>query len=285
MPRPFRSRPLDNFPLTRTSSIDEARDALVRFGATPVLTPGPGVTTLDAVMNYYPMTDVHLYYRSYGADVRAAFPETGYVLKIIPLRGTGEIVIGNTRMQLTGGSTAVVSADMDWQLSSSADYEHLMLRIDAQALSRRLTAMTGASVAESVRFEGSQDGATSATRHLIKYVRSLVDTVSAVDAATPLPGWWGRQTEQLLMTMVLCCNRHNYDHLLKEDPLDAAPAEVREAEDYIAANWRQPINLENLAAITGVSVLSLSRSFKKHRGYSPLEFLAQIRSQGGGTPS
>jgi len=81
------------------------------------------------------------------------------------------------------------------------------------------------------------------------------------------------------MVMFLYANRHNYSHLLEAQPPDSALSQIRHAEAYIDANAHRAITLEELAEVTGVSALSLFRSFKRHRGYSPLAFLSQVRSQ------
>lgn len=82
--------------------------------------------------------------------------------------------------------------------------------------------------------------------------------------------------------MFLCAHRHNYSHLLEENTADAAPWQVRKAEEYIDANWQQPITLKDLAEVTGVSALSLFRTYKRARGYSPLEYAMRVRSRHGG---
>jgi AraC-like DNA-binding protein len=51
------------------------------------------------------------------------------------------------------------------------------------------------------------------------------------------------------------------------------------AEEYIVANAQRDIRLEELADVTGVSILSLFAAFKKYRGYTPLEFIALARSR------
>ena len=65
--------------------------------------------------------------------------------------------------------------------------------------------------------------------------------------------------------------------LLERQPPSIAPWQVRRVEDYIAANWDQPIGVEDLAAATGASVRSIFRTFKQCRGYSPMEFVKQVR--------
>jgi transcriptional regulator GlxA family with amidase domain len=114
-----------------------------------------------------------------------------------------------------------------------------------------------------------------AAQILRRYFRLLVSELSS--ATAPLPAWVHAQIEQLLMVMFLCANEHNYSHLLEQQPRDIAPRQVRQAEEYIEANRDRPISLEDLAAVTGVSMLSLFRSFKQSRGYSPLEFAKRVR--------
>jgi AraC-like DNA-binding protein len=49
--------------------------------------------------------------------------------------------------------------------------------------------------------------------------------------------------------------------------------------NFSEANWQQPISLEDLAVVTGVSTFSLFRSFKQSRGYLPLTVASQVRSR------
>lgn len=269
----------------RSRSIEEVRDALARIYAKPVLTPTDGARSLDAVMNYCPMNDVRLYYRGYGADVRLEYPGSGCLMQLVPLRGRGELVFGGTTIALTPGQTVVLPADRRWQLRSSADYEQIGVGVDAETLTRKLMSMTGAAIAEPVRIEPLPGSASPMAYMLSTYIQSLVDTMSRADPAAPLPAWWVAQTEQLLMTMMLCCNRHNYSHLLEAAVPEVAAMEVRRAENYIEANWREPITLQDVADAVGVSEFALFRSFRRHRDYTPLEFLAQVRSLRAGSES
>lgn len=276
------SKPLDNFPLVRSCSLEEVREALARLCAKPVVMSTGGVDAVDAIMNYCPVNSAWLYYRTYGVEVRLTFPETRYFLQLIPLRGSGELVIGNNMMTLMPGVTAVVSPERDWHLQCSADYEHLVLKLDGLALTRKLEAMLGACLGKPLQMEMQQDRASPRVAMLPRYVRAVADALGRADPSEPLPAWWCAQTEQLLMTMLLCCNRHNFSQMLDKDASPAAPTDVRQAEDYAAANWRRPIKLDDLTSVTDVGELSLLRSFRQYRGYSPQEFLAQIRSRRAG---
>lgn len=266
----------------RTRSIEEVRETLARIYAKPVLTPARGAKALDATMNYCPMNDLRLYYRRYGAAVWLEFPETDYLLQVVPLRGRGELIIGGVGTALMPGTTVIVPANTGWMLQCSADYEHLAVRIDAEALTEKLVSMTGTAIEEPLRMESRQGAGGPTARLLPQYINSLVNTVSTADRDATLPTWWIEQTEQLLMAMLLCCNRHNYSHLLDEQVPEVTAMAVRRVEDYIEARWDEPITLQDLAAVAGVSEFGLFRAFRQFRDYSPLEFLARIRAQRGG---
>lgn len=164
-------------------------------------------------------------------------------------------------------------------MSYSADYEHLVLRLDGAALTRKLAAMTGTAINEPVRTDAEQDFRHPAARMLQQYIPLLIQTLG--DGNPPYLEWWTQQTEQLLMTLFLCGHHHNYSHLFENEAPAAAPRQVLRAEQYIEANAQHGIGLGELAAVTGVSEFSLYRSFKHSRGYSPLEFAARQRAKRG----
>jgi len=87
------------------------------------------------------------------------------------------------------------------------------------------------------------------------------------------------EIEQALMTWFLVGNRHNYSHLLNGRSRSASPWQVKIVEEYIEANWDQPLTVEILVAVTGASARSLFHAFKQSRGYSPITFLRQVRLQ------
>lgn len=276
------SRPLANFPLVRTHKPTDVQDALARVYARPKLELARGTKSLNAVMNECRFQNSWLAYGAYGAAVRVRFPAVNYFLQLIPIRGKGEIVSGKTSIVLTAGSGATISPDAGYRAAYDAQYECLILKIDAEALTRKLAAMTGTAIGEPLRMEPETDFAQPAARMLREYLPLLVEKLTA--AIPPFPDWWMAQTEQLLMAMFLCGNRHNYSHLLEQDAPSAAPWQVRRAEEYIESHWQKPITLEELADVTGVSAFSLFRAFKISRGYSPLEFASRLRSKRGGTP-
>lgn len=270
------ARPLDNFPVIRTLDIEEMRDALARIYVKPTLALAQPTGGFRVAINECRLEHVRISYGAYGAPLRLEFPAADCFLHILPIRGVGEIVSKETRLPLAAGTGATISPDAGFRANFDADYECLYLTIEKNALTQKLVAMTGVTVIESLRMEPQIDTNRPAAKILYQYLPLLVDTLST--ALPPFPPWWVSQTEQLLMVMFLCSHQHNYSHLLDQEASDAALWQVRRVEDYIEANWKQPIAVKDIAEVAGVSEFSLFRAFKKIRGYSPLDFVARVRA-------
>jgi hypothetical protein len=273
------SNPLDNFPLIRSRNIEEVCEAIGRVYARPVLAQTGGVAGVNAIVNNCQLRHISLAYSAYGAPLALEYPATGFFLQLFPVLGTGTIACGRASGALQPNGGAVVGPGLSHTINYAADYAHLVLRIDGDALIKKLAALTGATIDKPIRMHVRQTLKTPAARMLQHYLPLLVQTLGEADP--PYPDWWVEQTEQLLMTLFLCGHRHNYSHLLEAEVADAAPRQVRLAEEYIEANAQRGIGLEELARVTGVSEFSLFRSFKQSRGYSPLEFAAWRRARRG----
>lgn len=269
------ARPLDRFPLIRTFDLDETREALGRLYAHPRLELIGRDRRIEIAINRYRVRHTELSFGSYAADIQMEFPETDFFSQIIPVRGKGEARLEGTSVALDSGHGVIISPGSALSMTSNADYERLVFKIDGPALRSKLTALTGAHCDRPLKFRPAQDWTRPEMRAFRSHFRFLVDQIGT--GSVLLPELLLVEFEQALITMFLHANRHNYSSLLEKRAPDAAPAEVRRAEEYIEANAARPITLEALAEVSGVSVFSLYRSFRKNRGYSPLEFAERLR--------
>jgi len=269
------AKPLDRFPLIRTRNVEEVRIALARTYAKPELIPEGRVRTLRAKINYCQTQHVRLNYATYGAAVRLEFPETNLVSQIFPIRGKCQALVEGTSVSIDAERSVVISPSATVKVRNDTDYERLVLSVDSIALISKLTTMTGKFISGPLRMDPAQTFTRPEAQIFRDHFMFLVSELNTT--AAPLPALVLAEVEQTLMVMFLHANRHNYSHLLECQVPNVAPLQVRRAEEYIEANWDQPITLEDLAAVTGVSVLSLARSFRQSRGYSPMEFVKQVR--------
>jgi hypothetical protein len=273
------TRPLDNFPLLRSANIKEVREAFARVYAKPALVVKPRMESLNAVMNNCRLRCVELAFGAFGAEVEFDFPASGYVAQLFPLQGKAEITCGRKSVAVAAGSGCLLSSDAPHRLNFSVDYAHLVLRVDARVLADKLRSMIGGPLDQPLRISTQSNPNGPAARMLQNYLPLLIETVS--QSGPPFPDGWIAQTEQLLLTLLLCGYRHNYSQVLEQLASDVAPREVRLAERYIEANLQRPITLEELAEVVGTHTFGLFSAFKKYRGYSPLAFLSQARWKGG----
>ena len=103
----------------------------------------------------------------------------------------------------------------------------------------------------------------------------LIETMNA--SVAPIPKIVLAEFEQTLIMSFLHANRNNYSHLLERAPPAVGSWQVRRAEEYIEANCRQAITLEDLRDVGGAGVRCLSQAFKEARGCSLREFADQVR--------
>lgn len=269
------ARPLDRFPLVRTHNVEEMCAALARVYAKPTWSVAANTGKVDVTLNYHPIRHVGLGYTKYGVALSGAYPESDSYLQTFPIRGRGEVVIKKFASPLGAGRGLTVSPGRRFAAKFNAHYEHLLLVFDAQGLTSKLAAIVGRPIGRAVEFEPIMDDAHPAAKALRDHVTFLARMVSESEA--PLPRLLLEEFEQTLIVMILHANRHNYSHLLERTARGVASWQVKRAEEFIAANWRQSIRMEDVVQATGTSAFDLYRSFKKSRGCTPMQFAERLR--------
>ena len=270
------ARPLDRYPLIRARRVERAREALSKVYSNDMkFEPLERRRAVDITVNNCQLTQTGLNYTGYGAAVRAHFPGSKLVTLSFPTRGSGSLVIGGTERVLNRQHGLVMPADASFAASLNADFEHVVFRLDPKVLESKLEAILGTAVDAPLQFDPLLDFSGTCAHLLRDHFFFLVDMVGT--SPVPIPKLLQAEFEQTLMVMFLYATRHRYSRLLDDDVAQVAPAEVRRAEEYIEANGCRPITLEDIAAVTGVSALSLYRSFKSYRGYSPMQFAERVR--------
>lgn len=268
------ARPLDRFPVLRARNVDEMRAAFARVYGLSVFVEGDP-RPVDAAVNCYPMKDVILGYSKYGAHMGLVFPETVSTFHIIPVRGEGEVAVNGDVIPLRVGRGVTIPRAAKFAERFNTDYEHVVLTMNTQTLADKLAALAGTSLDRPLTFFPVGDDKSHRTKAFRNHLFFPVDQLNT--STVPLPRLVQAEFEQTLMVMFLYASRHSFSHLLNRAPADASVGQIRRAEDYIEANWQQPITLEALAAVTGMSAFELFRAFKNSRGCSPMEFASRVR--------
>jgi len=270
-----KARPLDRFPVIRSRHPDDMQETVTRFYGEHIQEVTRGVKGFSAEGNHYAFRHIGLSYGSYGTKTHLEFLTTDFFGQQFNIGGSAQACINGSAFELTPRQSSVLSPGISLKLDYDADFQQLLLRIDPSALHQKLSGIIGANLSAALQFEPSIDFARPEAESLRKYFIFLVDEVQR--AGSEIPPLALAEFEQALMVSFLCGNRSSYSHLLDGRPLAVAPWQVRRAEQYIEANWDQPITIEALAVVTNASARSIFHSFKEARGYSPMAFVKTIR--------
>jgi transcriptional regulator GlxA family with amidase domain len=138
-----------------------------------------------------------------------------------------------------------------------------------------LIAILGFRPKASLEFDPSVDNTrpeVQVLRQLMAFLAGQLDSTSA-----NLPPLVLESLEQALIVALLFANRHTFTGLLEQNVPDVSSRQVRQAEEYIEANWNKSVRILDLIGLTNVSSRSLFKSFKAARGYSPMAFAKMVR--------
>ena len=266
---------LNCFPVFCTADPQELRAAMLEmYGALGVEYPST-VEDFYGCGNHLPLGGVAFSYCAYGAPVRVRFPKADFARQQFGLTGRASTLVGGKMFETRPDQSCIISSDTDVTVDFGASFEQIVLRIDEGMLGRKLTALIGVPPSGRLEFSVAENAGSRHAQEFRELVLAFVRLFSTVGADFPTAVL--DEIQQTIVVSFLSVNRHNYSRLLEADPKESAPWQVKRIEEYIEANWNDPITIERLAAITNTSARSIFKAFKKSRGYSPIGFAKQIR--------
>jgi AraC-like DNA-binding protein len=271
---PFRSSLLSNYPTYLTNNPELVRERLCRDFDANSFEAGNG-TGFAAQANHLHVGGLGLTYCGYASDVSIGFNEASFVRQIFNIDGVGQYSASSRSGEITPGSwSPILPAGAPLNLDFKSGYQHLVLRIEVDALSRNLSALLGQELGAKLQFTETPayGPAMSSLRRRVFVFASDFNERGAF-----FSGLAAAEIERMMIMNFLMCHRHNYTHLLLRQPLPATSSAVRVVEEFIEANWDKPIDVPAMAVVANVSARSLFRQFRRDRGYSPADFAKRIR--------
>ena len=232
---------------------------------------------LNARMDHLRLGRVSFNRLNYASEVTInSEPMGDFMMVLMPIAGVADIRCGAQSVHSTPNLPAVVDAMQPLAMRWRADCDQLIVRIERDAVEAACSAYLGHELTRSLEFELAMDLDTQSLASWQSVVSFLASNEAFVRNANSFPLLAG-QAEQLLLCTLLMGQRHSYrDELLNPSPA-IAPAYIRRAEDYLAANCEQPLSMAELALHVGVSARSLYAGFQRYRGVSPMVVLKNLR--------
>ncbi|WP_316186242.1 MULTISPECIES: AraC family transcriptional regulator [unclassified Bradyrhizobium] len=266
--------PLHRHALIRTSNADVLRDlAGRRLGAERV--DFRNAERFEAIVNLIELETIGLAFGTTTCDMVCDHRAADFMRVQIALKGRAVSCARGEATDVNEHQFAVAPAGEPWQMACQGGHRRLTLRLDPQALRRRLTALVGVQPRADFTIDPAIPAADPQARNLMRLLDFLTTQLNEQDAAFPAAVY--RELEDAVHVAFLCASRHRFrDTLLDPSPMPDFGL-VKRLEDYIEANWREPITIEHLAREAGVSARSIFRLFERVRGYSPMAFAKSVR--------
>jgi AraC-like DNA-binding protein len=265
--------PLHRFRLFDTQSADELSHKLAHTGVRSFDLPS-GPYGFSSTKNRAELDSFALFYCRHRARLGVEVPETDVFHYVLCRAGHMQVSTTEGDVSLGRGTSHITNSDSPLRLRFGGDLEQFLLRVRGPALRKRLQALTDIRSTDDLRFDSTNAASTPEIQSLNRAISYLVNELDAGAALTSVAV---RELEQLIVTLLLQAGHHNFSHLLEGGTVPAQPWQIRLAEEFIEDNWKQPITVESLAAVTGASARSLFERFRSHRGYSPMAFVRQTR--------
>ena len=162
----------------------------------------------------------------------------------------------------------------------SIDYGQNCRRIDfgfvPGVIEKYLTAALGFPPRGSFSLHPEFDMSAAAGGALKRFVRFVIAELDCGEAILTNPGA-AAGLQDAVLSMLLHCHPHSHSQHFRSDARTAVPAVVRRVEEYLATQATEAVSMTDLASVAGVGLRTIQATFKKHRGYSPQEFLKSIR--------
>jgi AraC-like DNA-binding protein len=277
MPTIDRILPLRGAEVTETRSVDQARLRLSRAYRPHTLTPGWDHDRFLFRHHTVRLDRASLNTLEYGAEVHIdpGDFDSFYMIEF-PLSGSVRGQFGGETFVSSSHHGQILSPGRPIRSVWATGTRQLMLRVDEEAMRRRLSDLTGLPVRRAPVFRPTFALDTALGHRIVTLMKLLAAETALADrdseagpASTPLI--------DALLASLLRHQPHDKTASLEAGSAPSAPAHVARAAAYMEANAAQPLTVAAVAKIVGVSERALMDGFRRFRGTSPYAFLQARR--------
>lgn len=270
------SLPLYNWPILATND-PRLTCSHMRSNLRPNELNFPGRPKLDFLHNKVMLNSISLNSIHYGCEVNIQAPPTEDIyLAIITLDGYGEFEQDNAIVSTKPGDIYLMNPLFPLNISLSADFKQLTVQLDGKRLKQYASQMTGYPMKDPLIFQPI-DKSNLKNNNSFK---SLIETICN-NVNSPHSSLLHRQVvanlEDTLLSLLLAEFPNNYSEYITGAQLSPTPYYVRRAQNYIHENICEPIAMDQLTLITGVSARCLQKGFKSALGTTPTSYIRTLR--------
>ena len=214
----------------------------------------------------------------YGTEVTIDIVEVerfnSYSLSL-PLSGEQELSVAGRHLRSDSRRGVIVSPNQSQELCISGDCRKLQVVIPQPALRSALEEVLQRPAERPLVFEPEMDAVEGASAAWWRMVRHLDDELGHSELFGQ--AFFNRDLERALLKGLLLAQPNNYSDELHGGRGGRVPHYLLRARDYLQAQAREAIRLDDLERVAGVSRCKLFEGFRKHFGSAPMTYLKHYR--------
>ena len=265
---------MQSLSLRGRDAVDALNQLLAPLFPDIVVEPPRGAKDFAARFGFGRLNRVQILHGAYNHPLHFQMTNPRVFGHGFPVRGSSELINNGITMAATPDRGPIFEPG-SLDLTCGSSFEQIVAFMNPDTLSASLTGLVGAPLPSSLRFVRTDSSPQREAPGVRRLVRLLTDELE--DETSMISPVVIAEIEQAILVAYLCGTSHNFSTLLDRRPPDAASWQVRRLEDYIEANWDQPLSIEVIAIAANMSARSVFRSFRQRRGYSPTTYLKQVR--------
>lgn len=211
------------------------------------------------------------YGNPYGRVVVNIPPMADLFLVQFSLSGVAEISQGQNSFALRPGEMCVLDPDVKVRQTFGEGYKHFTVKLSKEGLEGALKQELGFRPGD-LHFHPHPLPLKGAAASFVQLIRAICDDLDCGSSAFTR-GRAAGSLERTLQRLLLTAVPHNHSELFNAPLSSPAPYYVRRVEEFIHHNITDPITLDEMIAVSGVSARSLHAGFRRFRDTTPMKYL------------
>lgn len=198
------------------------------------------------------------------------------VLLQIVMRGSAQLQQGDTKVDAGAAQMVLLQGMACSHKRWYGPSRQLMVRLSRSRIERIVASETGIGIGDPLDFGTMQvvdlERVSTLWNYMVTICRDLDNPHPCFD------GRLGRLAERALSLLLLRTVPNNYAWAFDAEPRSpAVPFYVRHVESYIRDHAREPITIDDLVTVGGVSARSIYDGFRRFRSATPMGYLKTVR--------
>lgn len=216
----------------------------------------------------------------YGTDVTVGIdtetPLNCYSVSL-PVSGQQELAVRGERLTSDRDTGIIISPDTRQELTIGGNCRKMLVAIPRLAMRQVLEELLQRPAAKPLEFESGMDAANGRQASWWRMVRHMITEMEGTSADLYGNTFFSADLEKALIKGLVLSQPSNYSAELAQALGTKHPHYLLKARDFIQANCKQDIALEDIETVAGVPRYKLFEAFKQYFGMSPMAYLKKYR--------